>query len=49
MISLAGACRREELCKIKISDTEEKDSFLIVKTDTKTNIENKFVVLKNNY
>lgn len=49
IIGLAGACRREELCKMSLDDIEDKKTMLVIKIpNSKTNIERTFVVIGEN-
>ena len=45
IVGIAGACRRVELCKMKIEDIKEFETHLVVTVpDTKTHVDRQFVV-----
>lgn len=49
IIGLAGACRREELCKMSLDDIEDNMNMLVIKIpNSKTNMERTFVVIGEN-
>ncbi|KAJ8955796.1 hypothetical protein NQ317_000683 [Molorchus minor] len=51
ILGISGACRREELTKMTVDDTEDKDSILIVKLTIykKNNIQRIFTVSNLDY